>query len=484
MDLRRRFNAVKANLLPWSVGLSQAASKNAVIHMGKGLSAWGAACKARKHGRPHRKTGFPPYRKRHRKMTYTAFNGRNTVKVDGCRIRLPVVGWVRMQEDLRFAGDIGEGTVSKAGKCWFASVQVHTDDEPAPPQPGPDMGVDMGVKTLATVWDGQETTTVANPATLSGALKSLRRLDKAIARSRNTHGKSQPSNRRNRKYAKRRQLHVDIASLGADHHHKATTRTAKRGGTVKVETLNVDGMKRNRRLARAISDAAMSEFVRQLEYKCELYGTAFQRVDRWYPSSKTCSACGAVKQSLLLSERTYRCNLCGFEWDRDENAARNIQAYTGHPEPARHLNEFPRPARSVGGEMDVETRKTHCRQARARSVKRLPDRQPSRFDYPGPWQVGVVLETDSKSVQFRSMPHRQHLLLLHSVLFGVKRRIESKGHVQLYCVHFRTGRHPQAGVHAEHVPCGPPPGVHGWIAGCRTDFPPTGAVALGFGAGH
>ena len=131
-----------------------------------------------------------------------------------------------------------------------------------------------------------------------------------------------------------------------------------------------------RRLARAISDAGMSEFVRQLEYKCAWYGAGFVRLDRWYPSSKTCSRCGAVKQSLLLSERTYRCNRCGFECDRDENAARNIQAYTGHSEPARHRNEFPGPARSAGGERDVETCKPHRREACARSVKRLPDSQP------------------------------------------------------------------------------------------------------------
>ena len=153
---------------------------------------------------------------------------------------------------------------------------------------------------------------------------------------------------------------------------------------MKVETLNVDGMKHNRRLARALSDAGMSEFVRQLEYKCHWYGTEFRRVDRWYLSSKTCSRCGAVKQSLLLSERTYRCNRCGFECDRDENAARNLQAYTGHTEPARTLNALPRPARSAGEEMDVKTRRSHCREARARSVKRLSDRQPSLFDYPGP----------------------------------------------------------------------------------------------------
>ena len=191
---------------------------------------------------------------------------------------------------------------------------------------------------LAVVWGGDATTEVANPQALASKLQSLRRLDKAIARSLHTHGRHKPSHRRDDKYAQRRQLHIDIANLRADHHHKATTQIAKRGGTVKVETLTVAGMKHNRRLARAISDAGLSAFVRQLEYKCHWYGAEFRRVDRWYPSSKTCSRCGAVKQSLLLSERTYRCHRCGFACDRDANAARNLQAYTGHTEPARTLN--------------------------------------------------------------------------------------------------------------------------------------------------
>lgn len=384
MDLRKRFNAVKFALFPWCRCLSQAAAKNAIIHMGQGLDGWGAYCQARKRGEQPRKVGFPQRRKKHRKMAYTASNGRNTVPVEGRKIRLPVVGWVRMREALRFEGDIGEVTVSQSGQRWFASIQVHTADELAPPRPGPTVGVDMGVKTLAVVWDGDETTEVANPQALASKLQSLRRLDKAIARSIHTHGRHKPSHRRDRKYAQRRQLHIDIANLRADHHHKATTQIAKRGGTVQVETLNVAGMKHNRRLARAISDAGLSEFVRQLEYKCLWYGTEFRRVDRWYPSSKTCSRCGAVKQSLLLSERTYRCHRCGFACDRDANAARNLQAYTGHTEPPRSLNALPRPARSAGEEMDVETRKSHCREARARSVKRLPDSPPSWFDSPGP----------------------------------------------------------------------------------------------------
>ena len=373
MDLRKRFNAVKREAFPWSRKLSQNVAKNAIIHMGRGLDAWGEYCQARKQGRPHRKTGFPPVRKRHRKLAFTLSNGCNSIKVDGCSVCLPRIGWVRMCEELRFEGDIMGVTVSRKGGRWFASFTVDTC-KPAPEaRPGPTVGIDMRVKTLATVWDGEELEEIANPKALTAALKSLRRLDKAIARSLNTHGKHNPSKRRDGLYAKRNQLHFDIANLRADHHHKATTQIAKRGGTVKVETLNVSGMKRNRRLARALGDAGMSEFVRQLEYKCGWYGTAFEKVDRWYPSSKTCSACGAVKQSLLLSERTYRCNLCGFECDRDENAARNLQAYTGHPEPARTLNALPLPARSAGDPRDVETRKPHRREACARSVKRLPD---------------------------------------------------------------------------------------------------------------
>lgn len=123
---------------------------------------------------------------------------------------------------------------------------------------------------------------------------------------------------------------------------KTSTAIAKRGGTVKVEALNIAGMRRNGRLGRALSDASMGEFVRRLAYKCAWYGAAFQRLDRWYPSSKTCSRCGVVKQSLLLSECTYHCVTCGCVGGRDENSTRNIQM-------------FPREARSVFAA--VETRK-------------------------------------------------------------------------------------------------------------------------------
>ncbi len=244
MNLRRPFKAVKRDRFPWSRKLSQNVAKNAIIHRGKGLEAWGVYKKARKKGQ----------------------------------------------------------------------------------RPGPTVGIDMGIQVLATLWDGDEQTEVENPRPLREALAELRRIDKAISRSRKVHGRHRTSHRRETLYTRRRRQHAPVSRLRSDH-HQTTTVIAKRGGTVKVEPLHLAGMQRNRRLGRALGNAGLGEFVRMPECKCAWYGTAFEKVDRWYPSSKRCSACGAVKQSLLLSERPYRCLPCGFACDRDENAVRNIQAF-------------------------------------------------------------------------------------------------------------------------------------------------------------
>ena len=133
---------------------------------------------------------------------------------------------------------------------------------------------------MATCSDG---TVVESPKALASGIKQLRRLDKAIARSRNVHGRSNHSNRRERLYARRRNLHTRVVNVRNDHHHKATTAIAKTAGRVVVETLNVAGMVRNRRLARAISDAGMSGFLGKLEYKCAWYGAEFVKATSGSP---------------------------------------------------------------------------------------------------------------------------------------------------------------------------------------------------------
>ena len=327
MELRKAFNAVKRDAYPWSADLCQNVGKNAIRHMADGLQRWGQYCQTRKAGRQVLRVGFPKHRRKGRHMSFTFTNGRHTARVDGKRVWVPAVGWVRMREELRFTGDILSATVSLTAGRWFVSFQVETAERKPALRPGPVIGIDMGVKTLATIWDGDEGTEIANPKPLQAALSELRRVNKAIARSRKVHGRHNHSNRREALYADRQRLYAKVSNMRNDHHHNVTTAIAKQGGTVKVETLNISGMARNSRLARSVHDAGMGGFVRMLAYKCDWYGTAFVQIDRWYPSSKTCSRCGAVKQALLLSERTYRCVTCGFECDRDANAARNIQAF-------------------------------------------------------------------------------------------------------------------------------------------------------------
>jgi putative transposase len=120
--------------------------------------------------------------------------------------------------------------------------------------------------------------------------------------------------------------HTRVANLRRDGLHQLTTKLAAEYGTVVVEDLHVTGMLRNRRLARRIADAGLGELRRQLAYKTKWNGGRYIVADRWYPSSKTCSACGTVKTKLALSERTYTCTTCGLILDRDINAARNLAA--------------------------------------------------------------------------------------------------------------------------------------------------------------
>ena len=351
--LRPRWNARKAELAPWAAHLSQNAAKNAIRNVGKTISKWGDYRRALREGKPARHVGFPRWRKRGVHDSYQADNGRGTVRVCGRSVRLPRIGWVKIREDLRFAGEITTVVVSNDGIRWYASIGVDTRTTPPPKRAGESVGIDMGVTTLATLSDG---TVIENPKALTLALASLRRVDKAITRSKNTHGHNSQSNRREKLYRRRRRLHARVRHLRHDFQHKATTAIAKRYARIGVETLNVSGMIRNRRLSRAIADAGMSSFVSMLQYKSELYGAETIRIDRWYASSKVCSGCGNRKAELALSVREYRCHVCGLVMDRDENAAINID------------NEAARSADSLNGRRD-EVRQG-CIVPQAASAKR------------------------------------------------------------------------------------------------------------------
>ncbi len=325
--LRPRWNKIKSMIAPWGAELSQNVAKYAIIDLGQATAGWGEYRRKVKSGqRTDRRVGFPRFKRRTHEQGFRADNGPDTVRADGKVVILPKIGQVAMVEALRFPGSIQEVTINRTAGTWFACFCIEDGQEPPPVKAGPTIGVDVGVGTMATCSDGL---TVENPRALYSGLKRLRRLDNAIARSRNVHGKTQQSDRRESLYVNRRRLHARIVNVRNDNHHKATTAIAKSAGRVVVESLNVAGMVRNRRLARAIADAGMSGFLTKLEYKCRWYGAEYAKADRWFASSKLCARCGWRNDDLTLADRGWWCGGCGVLNDRDANAAKNLANWPG-----------------------------------------------------------------------------------------------------------------------------------------------------------
>ncbi|WP_218025048.1 RNA-guided endonuclease InsQ/TnpB family protein [Nocardia pseudovaccinii] len=187
------------------------------------------------------------------------------------------------------------------------------------------IGVDLGVTSLAVLSTAD---VIANPKHLERALRTLRRLQRRAARQcgPDKRAREKPSNRWRKTHARIVRLHARVAAARRDGLHKLTTGLVREHGTVVIEDLNVAGMLANRRLARRIAGVGWAELRRQIECKSGWAGGRVVVADRWFPSSKTCSDCGAVKAKLRLSERVFSCDRCGFVLDRDLNAARNLAA--------------------------------------------------------------------------------------------------------------------------------------------------------------
>jgi putative transposase len=326
VDLHKLWNAEKKAdpALSWWRENSKCAYQEAFRDLDRALRDFTASGKGDRKGR---RLGFPRFKKRGRCKDAFRFSG--VLRCCGATVTLPRLGTVRTHESTRkLARRLERGTarilsatVSRTAQRWFVSFTVEA--ERAVPRrharPGSAIGIDLGVKTLLTGVDETGTVvTVDGPKALRSSLGRLRRADRSCSR------KVKGSANRRKAAARLARLHARVASVRADALHKATSGLARRYETVGAEDLNVAGMVRNRSLARAISDAGFGQARRMLAYKTTWNGGALVTAGRFYPSSKTCSGCGAVKTKLALSERTYACTACGLVMDRDVNAARNL----------------------------------------------------------------------------------------------------------------------------------------------------------------
>ena len=264
--------------------------------------------------RQGKKPGFPKFKSRNRGVG--GFKLNENITVTEKRIRLPFIGWIKLKQGNYIPnGKYKSAMVTEHAGHWFVSV-LQERVCAAPKSSGSAIGVDLGINHLAVTSDGEF---FENPKPLKGNLKKLQRQQRQLSR------KEKGSRNREQVCVGRvARTHYRIACIRRDALHKVTTYLAKSHSLIAVEDLNVQGMMQNHCLARAISDVGLSEFVRTLEYKCHWYGSHLVFIDRWLPSSKTCSNCGHVKESLALSERVFRCEVCGMVLDRDLNAALNL----------------------------------------------------------------------------------------------------------------------------------------------------------------
>jgi len=319
IDLHKELVHLKKSKAPWLYESSKCAPQEALRNLERAIKNFFMRCALKKAGRRQGPLGYPRFKSKKRGLGTCTLRG--SIKIHEQVIQLPKLGKLRLKERdyLPVGAKVLNATISERGGRWYVSVQVKEEIE-APANTGPVVGVDLGIKNLATVSDGE---VVANPRHLQASLRKLKRLQRAVSR-------KQKGSANRRKAARRLgRLHRHVANQRTDTLHKLTSHLTKTKSVVVIEDLHVEGMLKNHHLARAISDVGWGEFRRQLEYKAKWHGSKVMVADRWFASSKTCSSCGWVDENLTLANRMFICQACHLVIDRDLNAARNLAKLAG-----------------------------------------------------------------------------------------------------------------------------------------------------------
>jgi len=304
-DIKKQFNQDKKTLYPWMSETNKDANQQPFANLQAAFSRFF------KH-----QSKYPKFKKKGIKDSFYISNDK--FEVEENKFWVPKLGWVKGSEALRFSGKIMSAVVRRKADYWFVVISVQTDKTFISCENQTVIGVDLGIKTLATLSDGK----------VVEAVKPLRaRLERLKLLQRWTSRKIKGSSNQRKAIQRISKIHYEITCLRKDVLDKLTTYLCENYQVIVIEDLNVSGMLKNHCLALSLADCGFSEFRRQLEYKSVLTGNTLIIADRWFPSSKTCSGCGYVKETLLLSEREYVCEKCGLVINRDLNAAINLKNY-------------------------------------------------------------------------------------------------------------------------------------------------------------
>lgn len=344
--LRKAWNAAKHDVAPWWADNNKEAYSS-------GLANLAAACKNYRESWNGTRKGSPvgfPRRKSKRRSTwsYTVTTGAFGLGADRRHVKLPSIGQVRTHESTRTLARRVQVDTARVLSCtvswrrgrWHVSLRCEVQRNDPPAASTTPVGVDLGAKHLAVLSTGEY---VDTPANLDRKQRELRQAQRRLSRRTGPDKRTgqQPSNRWIKARQQVSQLHTQVSNARADGLHQLTTRLVHEHGVLVLEDLNVSGMTRSAKgtaeqpgtnvtakagLNRRVLNAAPGELRRQITYKSGWSGGVLHVADRWYPSSKTCSACGVVKAKLRLSQRTFCCDSCGLSIDRDLNAAYNLAA--------------------------------------------------------------------------------------------------------------------------------------------------------------
>ena len=303
--LRKQLNSIKKEQYPWMSDVSERCGKYAIKNLGiafdrlfKGIAK------------------YPKFKKKFVNDSFTLDYERFSVK--GNNITLSMIGAVRLGEKLRLEGKLLWATISREADRWYVSIQVETVDKSKLSSNGKVIGIDVGVRQYAD--SNKQFNKV--PRAYRKSERKLRRLQQLLSR------KKDGSNNRNKARVKVARQHARVKNIRQDWLHKLSTDIVRNNEIIGIEDLNVKGMVRNRHLAKSITDACFGEFRRQLEYKSKWYGRIVVPANKWYASSKICSACGVkTKQRMSLDVRKWTCEHCSATHDRDINAAMNLKFY-------------------------------------------------------------------------------------------------------------------------------------------------------------
>ncbi len=403
MELHRELNALKPTDFPWMYDCSKCAPQEALRDLDNAYKHFFRRVQLKQEGTWKGPFGFPTFKTKRQGLG--SFRLTGSIHVYEKAIDLPRLGRLRLKECgylPTFEVNVLAATVSEEAGRWFVSVQVEEEVPDPPAGTGEPIGVDVGINRLAQCSDGR---VVENPKALRSELKRLKRLHRRLSRkTKGSKNRAKARIKLARKYARvahirrdalhkgtssltrarltaeeRAAQHAQIAASLPEPKTKVKTRKGKRSGpndvpplpekiaravkekqikrllrlaqisdaisrpaVVVLEDLNVDGMKRNHKLALAISDVGLGEFRRQMTYKTAWQGETLLLASRWFPSTKRCSRCGNVKEAMDLSERVYVCEnpACDLVINRDVNAALNLAALalpTNQPGPYREF---------------------------------------------------------------------------------------------------------------------------------------------------